>query len=353
MQTLRNLSDLGVSAVKAVSRIEQPGSGDGHIMKKTLTFAALALIAVFVLTLPAPGESAVPETRDKVLLDTDIGGDIDDAWALAFVLAHRQFEPLGITITDGNTPARARIACKLLKLTGRQRIPVAVGRSTNSEQEHQFAWADDFTGIKPITQHAADFIVEQVRKHPGEITLIAVGPLQNLADALRKEPALGKYVKRVVLMSGCIYGTASESKPKPEWNVVASTPDSQVVYGAGLPLTIVPLDSTTLVRLKDEERRKVAAYKSPLTFALESLYRLWLASPESRMTLHDQLAVAETARPGTFFGKLEKLPLIVDDKGYTRVDRDRGKMVTVCLQPKRDEFMQYYISELVSQRLGM
>jgi hypothetical protein len=71
------------------------------------------------------------------------------------------------------------------------------------------------------------------------------------------------------------------------------------------------------------------------------------------MTLHDQLAVAETARPKTFFGKIETLPLWVDDEGFTRIDSQRGKPSAVCLEPKRDAFMQYYIGELIGQRLGM
>jgi hypothetical protein len=71
------------------------------------------------------------------------------------------------------------------------------------------------------------------------------------------------------------------------------------------------------------------------------------------MTLHDQLAVAETARRGAFFSKRETLPLVVDNDGYTRIDRERGKPVTVCLEPKRDEFMTYYLDELTNQRLGL
>jgi len=157
-----------------------------------------------------------------------------------------------------------------------------------------------------------------------------------------------------VLMSGCIYGTADKpGQPIPEWNVYQSTADSQLVYSAGMPLTIVPLDATTHIKLTEEERKQVRDYNSPLTYALECLYRLWIASPTSRMTLHDQLAVAETASPDTFFGKKETLPILVDDKGYTRIDRERGKPVVVCLEPKRDEFMKFYIGQLVGQRLGM
>jgi inosine-uridine nucleoside N-ribohydrolase len=300
------------------------------------------------------GQLNAQETPMKVILDTDIGDDIDDAWALAFVIAHKDFEPLGITVAHGNTPARAKMACKMLHLTGRGSIPVFVGRQTEQkEYSYQFTWAEDFAAKKPDARKAADFIVETVRKNPGQVTLIAVGPLQNLADALRKEPQLGKLVKRVVLMGGCVYGTADKQEPIAEWNVRSSVADAQLVYGAGLPLTIVPLDSTTHVRLSDAERERLQKYPSPLTFALEVLYRLWLEKPQSRMTLHDQLAVAETAAPGRFFGKVETLPISVDDKGFTRVDSAKGKPVAVCLQPKRDAFMEYYLGELVGQRLGM
>lgn len=315
----------------------------------------LCLLWLWAAAVPLNATANFQQTTPaKIILDTDIGDDIDDAWALAFILAHKEFELLGVTIAHGNTPARTPIATKLLHLTGRGSVPVAVGRKTSDGYAHQYTWAENFTAKLPSKQTAAAFIVEQVKKYPGQVILLAVGPLQNVADALRLEPKLGQYIKRVVLMSGCVYGTAtSPDKPIREWNVFQSTADAQLVYGAGLPLTIVPLDATTHVRLTEAERKQVRDYKSPLTFALECLYRLWLDNPQARMTLHDQLAVAEAASPGSFFGKQETLPLMVDAEGYTRIDRARGKFVTVCLEPKRDEFMRYYIGELIQQRLGM
>jgi purine nucleosidase len=304
------------------------------------------LLAFFLIASSAFSQAP----RIKVILDTDIGTDIDDAWALAFVALHPRFETLGITISDADTPARAKVACKLLHRAGRTDIPVAVGRKTptpNNRVDHQFFWAEDFSAYQPLSKPAADFIVDTVKKYPGEVTLLAVGPLQNVADALRKEPGLGKYVKRVVLMSGNVYHRAGNKPPIAEWNVVTSTADAQVVYAAGLPLTIVPLDSTTLVQLADEERERIAKHRSPVAIALESLYRLWLRNRESRMTLHDQLAVAEAADAGKFFGKCEPAPIVVDDKGFTRVDASHGKPVSVCLEPRRDEFMNYYLSTLL------
>jgi purine nucleosidase len=323
--------------------------GAGHRRRLVGVVAAVAGLLQAVTLAAAPAE------RTKVVLDTDIGGDIDDAWALAFILAHPAFDLVGVTISDGDTAARAKIACKLLHIVGRDDIPVAVGRATKvppDRIDHQFEWAEDFTAKRPGAQTAADFLVETAKASPGQITLIAVGPLQNVADALRKEPGLPRLWKRVVLMSGCVYGTATNKKPIPEWNVVSATADAQLVYAAGLPITIVPLDSTTLVQLKDEERARLRAHPTPLTTALESLYRLWLDGPGTRMTLHDQLAVAEAAKPGEFFLDRKTLPIRVDDDGYTRIDA-RGKPTSICLQPKRDEFMDYYLDGLTKQRLGM
>jgi inosine-uridine nucleoside N-ribohydrolase len=317
-------------------------------MRGTMTRRCLSLLAAFLL-LPSHVSAQTPH-RLKVLLDTDIASDIDDAWALGLLVASPDVELMGVTITDGNTPGRAKVACKLLHVVGRDDVPVAVGRQTPppGEYDYQFGWAEDFTAKQPIPTPAADFIVDTLRTHPGEITLVAVGPLQNVADALRKEPRLGQLASRIVLMSGSIGPNASTPAPVAEWNVVRSTADAQLVYGAGLNLTTVPLDSTTYVRLKSEERARLEAAGTPLTRALESLYRLWLKDETSRMTLHDQLAIAETLRPHVFFNRCEALPIVVDDKGFTKVDRERGKPTTVCFEPKRDEFMKFYLNGLLA-----
>jgi inosine-uridine nucleoside N-ribohydrolase len=298
--------------------------------------------------LPQAADSAA---RTKIILDTDIGSDIDDAWALGFAVKSPRFELLGVTVTDGNTTARARLACKLLHRVGRTDVPVAVGRETTPASDsidYQFAWAEDFVTYRPVPQSAADFLVDTVKQHPGEVTIVAVGPLQNVADALRKEPALPRLVKRLVLMSGSIYASAWSPGPVAEWNVKSAIADAQAVYSAGFPMTIVPLDSTTYVQLQDGERQQLRDSRAPLPVALEGLYRLYLDGPGARMTLHDQLAIAETEQPGTFFARKDTLPIVVDAEGYTRVDGERGKPVSVCLQPRRDAFMRHYIARLMS-----
>jgi inosine-uridine nucleoside N-ribohydrolase len=289
----------------------------------------------------------------KVVLDTDIGTDIDDAWALGYALKSEAFDVLGVTIADGDTAARARIACKLLHRLGRTDIPVAVGRQTPAvppgRVDYQFTWAEDFEAYVPVAAPAAEFLADVIRRNPGQVTLVAVGPLHNIGDLVRSHPEVVRLVKRVVLMSGSIGPNAWGPAPVAEWNVKLAIPEAQAVYGAGWPLTIVPLDSTTYVQLKDAERNTLRKAGTPLTLALESLLRLWTDGPGSRMTLHDQMAIAEAQNPGRFFGRCEPAPLRVDSEGYTRVDRTGGRPVAVCLEPKRDEFMAHYLTQLTAK----
>jgi purine nucleosidase len=311
----------------------------------------IALALIVVLTACAP-TSAQP-ARMKVVLDTDIGTDIDDAWALGYALKSPAFELLGVTVTDGDTPRRARLACKLLHRLGRTDIPVAVGRQTPAVPadriDYQFTWAEDFEAYRPIAMPAVEFLADVIRRNPNEITLIAVGPLQNIGDLVRQHPDVVRLVKRVVLMSGSIGANAWSSAAIPEWNVKSAIPEAQAVYGASWPVTIVPLDSTSYVQLQDSERDALRKAGTPLTVALEALLRLWTDRPASRMTLHDQMALAETQHPARFFGRCESMPVRVDKDGFTRVDRTGGRPITVCLEPKRDEFMSHFLAQVSSK----
>jgi purine nucleosidase len=315
----------------------------------TRTSIALALVLALGPGVPATFQPA----RMKVVLDTDIGTDIDDAWALGYALKSPAFELLGVTVTDADTPRRARLACKLLSRLGRTDVPVAVGRRTPAVPpdriDYQFTWAEDFETYRPIATPAVEFLAETIRRNPGTVTLIAVGPLQNLGDLVRQHPDVVPLVKRVVLMSGSIGANYYGPAPVAEWNVKSAIPEAQAVYAAAWPLTIVPLDSTSYVRLEDQERETLRQAGTPLVVALEALLRLWTDRPSSRMTLHDQLALAETQHPGRFFGRCTPMPLRVDRDGYTRVDAAGGHQVTVCLEPKRNEFMAHFLAQLALQ----
>jgi purine nucleosidase len=314
---------------------------------------AIAFLTLVSSVLACAGSAQ--QARLKVILDTDIGTDIDDAWALGYALKSPTLDLVGVTISDADTPARAKVACKLLHRLGRTNVPVAVGRQTAAippdRVDYQFTWAEDFQAYKPVNTNAVAFLADTIRKNPGQITLVAVGPLQNIGDLVRMHADVIPMVKRVVLMSGNIGAWSNSPVAVPEWNVKVAIPEAQAVYAAkwAMPMTIVPLDSTTYVRLEDSERDSLRKAGTPLVLALEALLRLWADRPTSRMTLHDQLAIAEAQHPGRFFGRCEAMPLRVDGEGYTRVDRNGGQSVAVCLEPKRNEFMTHYLAQLAAK----
>ena len=294
-------------------------------MKRTICFRLRIAVALIATLATGSVVAFAQQAHMKVLFDTDIGTDIDDAWALGYALQSPSFELLGVTVTDADTPKRARLACKLLQRLGRTNVPVAVGRQTAAVPpdriDYQFTWAEDFEAYKPISTPAVEFLADTIRRNPNEVTLIAVGPLQNIGDLVRLHPDVIPLVKRVVLMSGSIGANAFSSTAVPEWNVRLAIPEAQAVYAADWPLTI----------------------------ALEALLRLWSDRPTSRMTMHDQTALAEAQHPGKFFNRCEPMPLRVDGEGYTRVDRAGGRPVVVCLEPKRNDFMAHYLAQLASK----
>ena len=315
----------------------------------SLPHRAILLALAVCVAVPAFAQPA----RTKVVLDTDIGTDIDDAWALGYVLRSPSLDLLGVTIGDGDTAQRARLACKLLARLGRTDVPVAAGRRTPAipadRIDYQFAWAEDFRDYTPVATPAVEFLADVIRRNPNQITLVAVGPLHNVGDLVRLHPDVVPLVKRVVLMSGSIGASYYSATAVAEWNVKLAIPEAQAVYAASWPLTIVPLDSTSYVRLEDQERETLRKAGTPLVVALETLLRLWTDRPASRMTLHDQLALAEAQEPGRFFGRCDPLPLVVDAAGFTRVDAARGHPVRVCLEPKRAEFMTHFLAQLASR----
>ena len=173
-----------------------------------------------------------------------------------------------MTVTDADTAQRARLAAKLLHRLGRTDVPVAAGRRTAAvppdRVDYQFTWAEDFQAYQPVSTPAVEFLANLIRRNPGEVTLIAVGPLQNLGDLVRQHPDVVPLVKRVVLMSGSIGANYYGPSPVAEWNVKLAIPEAQAVYAARWPLTIVPLDSTSYVRLEDRERAALVKAGTPL-----------------------------------------------------------------------------------------
>ena len=145
------------------------------------------------------------------IIDTDIGDDIDDAFALALALRSPELHILGVTTAYGDTELRAQLLDRYLSAIGRADIPVAAGVATpHNNIFTQAAYAHQ----APARKHpdAVAFLLDQIRAHPGQITLIAIGPLFNVQAAIERDPATFRQLRRVVIMGGSIYRGYGEDK---------------------------------------------------------------------------------------------------------------------------------------------
>lgn len=283
-----------------------------------------------------------------VILDTDIGGDIDDAYALAQVLHSPELKLLGVTTVAGDTVARARLAAKLLVVAGRPEIPVYAGTSTAPQYIAQTEWAKDFTSPALHLAGGVEFMREQIDAHPGKITLIAVGELTNIAALLDAEPGIGAKIKAIALMGGSVRrGYAPGSAPEPEWNIKSNIVAARTVFTSGVPLLVAPLDSTADLKLTPEWRVEIFSHGTPLNDALASLDFIWTHTNTWKgdmPTLFDELAVALVATPDIL--PLTPLHLEVADDGLTREIADRAPNAQVALTSKPAAFLEYFTARL-------
>lgn len=285
--------------------------------------------------------------KQKIIFDCDLGDDIDDAYALALVLASPEFEVLGFVMDYGNTPERAKVACKMLYETGREDIPVVVGRNTKDHHSKQFDWAKNFSEIKPIEQPAADFIIEYLNKYPNEIILFTVGPVPNMLDVIQKDPEALKLAKRVYSMFGSFYMGYDESPALDrEWNVVADVEASKVFTTSGLDIVYAGLDITTYVKLLKDKREQLWSYDSPLMNSLKSLYELW---GHGDPTLFDVVAVGMVLWPELFVTR--KAFIKVTDEGYTVLDESKDPNCEIGMDINKDEFLKRVMERYLKQNL--
>ncbi|HEY0795680.1 MAG TPA: nucleoside hydrolase [Acidisarcina sp.] len=279
-------------------------------------------------------------TSQKIIFDTDIGDDIDDAYALALLLKSPEVKILGITTAFGDTHLRARLVSRLLQVTGASAVPVFEGpKTTVAKGLTQANWALQ-SPDRPYPDAIA-FTLGMIRKYPGQITLISVAPLTNIGALIAKDPATFRKLKRVVLMGGSInrgYGNAAH--PDPEWNILNDIAASKALFASGVPLYVMPLDSTQIL-LDKSRRESIYARSSPLTGALRELTGEWTAGTGyDTPTLFDAVATAYALDPELC--PMTPMRIEIDDKGFTR--KVEGAVnANVCLSSNDKSFFDFYI----------
>jgi purine nucleosidase len=295
--------------------------------------------------------AAEQTTSAPVIFDTDIGTDIDDAYALVALMHRPELQLLGVTTVSGDAVARARLAAKLLHVAGGpwNKVPVYAGLSTAPQYMKQVEWASGFAAPNLHDSGGIEFMRREINARPGEITLIAVGELTNIAALLESEKGIGKKIRAISLMGGSVYrGYAPGSKPEPEWNIRSNAAAARTVFTSGVPLLVAPLDSTADLKLTPEMRVKIFARGIPLNDALAALDQMWRYTNHWKgdmPTLFDVLAV-DLVQPRQPF-KLKALAIEVAADGLTRPVDGRTPNAEVALDVDIPVYMNEFVERLV------
>ena len=294
------------------------------------------------------GQTAAAAT-EKIIIDTDIGDDVDDAFALALAVKSPELEILGVTTTFGDTEARAKIVDRFLGEVGRTEIPVFAGTAaTTKNPMSQRRYAESGHFVKASHGNAVDFLLDEIRKYPGEITLIAIGPLMNVGAAIDKDAATFRKLRRVVLMGGSIrrgYGDLGYTPPvppMPEWNILNDVSSAQKLFAAGVPLFVMPLDSTQL-KLDEVKREFLFSQGTVVSDQLAVLYHQW---GQETPTLFDPMTIAFALRPELC--PVQGMHIRVDEKGFTR--EEPGPVnAQVCLDSNAEDFFKFYLKRVAAR----
>jgi purine nucleosidase len=298
---------------------------------------------------------AQPKSPEKIIIDTDIGDDIDDAFAVGLALSSPEFEVLGFSASFGNTVTRAKMLDRMLGELGRGDIPVAMGApaAVNLGAFTQRRYAEGGSFARASHPPSVDFVLDQARKYPGQVTLVAIGPLPNIGAMIDKDPAAFRKLKRVVIMGGNIgalmdpYGVAPPVAPHPEWNIKNDIASAQKLFTAGVPLTVMPLDSTANLKLHEVARTALFAHGSMLTNILAGLYYEWSAATRAATpTLYDPMTLASLLDPSLC--PLTPLHLRVDDAGNTLAEAGPPN-AQVCLHSDADAFLRFYVKRVAGR----
>ena len=292
-----------------------------------------------------------------VLIDTDIGDDIDDALALAFALHSPELDVRAITTVFGDVAVRSQLALKLLDTFGRPDIPVGTGRGQPlldgppAGSPNQAAVLDGASSLpQPSSLPADELILRTADACDGQLTLITIGAMTNMAVALLRDPSLAERA-RLIVMGGVV------SRQQAEWNIRCDPEAARVCFDSGIPTTLVGLDVTLQCQLALDDVQAIADSSLPTTALLSAMIRAWQDTGDGQRKrgapiLHDPLAVAVAFRPDLVSTQTRRIRVETRGeftRGYT-IAQDGGPAAAVCTAVDAEAFVGLFMDRILGEK---
>ena len=311
----------------------------------------------------------------RIIIDTDPG--VDDALAFLLALASPEIQLEALTTTQGNVTLEkaTRNALAVLELSGASHIPVASGSVLPLVQPlRASAYVHGQSGLgnahlpephtKPVTQHAVDYLIERVLAESGEISIFPIGPLTNIAMAIRKEPRFAKAVKELVIMGGAILEHGNIT-PLAEFNIFVDPHAAHIVFHAGIPITLIPLDVTHKCLLLKHHVDRLLQIPSPISRFIRDVIEVYIKYSSdfgyTGCALHDPLTLATIIAPEIL--TLRKYYVDVDISGGVSMGKTFADIINVTKRPtnmqvamevRGDDFIELFLQrmECLSRKLA-
>ena len=257
----------------------------------------------------------------KLIIDTDIGTDVDDLWTLAVAVGRSDVDLAAVTVVYGDVGLRARLAS--LALTGMGvSVPVARGISDPMSGK-EVMWAGfEGVGVPELdnadsgSDDAVDFLCSLTAADPGNVDVVAIGPLTNIAAAIERDSSFVSNVRRLTIMGG------EFGREWSEHNVSSDVTASRIVFDSGIPLTVMPLDQTLRVLLTEEDLLPVTESHPIGDLLADQADRFWSwlqacipKAPRQKSPAHDPCALLTVVEPELF--EFTPMSVTVDDQGRT------------------------------------
>ncbi|MBE6394545.1 MAG: nucleoside hydrolase [Lentisphaerae bacterium] len=297
--------------------------------------------------------------KNPVILQTDIGTDFDDNWALTMLLCQQNIDLKMVLVDTGNLRYRASVAAKVLNSFSRSDVEIGLGvGDDNGDWDYSLAGcvSDDDLKSYPgrFSENGVERLIEIVMSSCETVTIISIGPCSGIARALELEPRLAQKCRFSGMFGSIAF--AHEGKPGAiaEYNVVCDIPAAQKVFSSPWQQALLtPLDSCGRVRLRGENFKKVFSSEKPYLKLLMQQYALWhehifnRPMPDFSSVLFDTVAVH--LAQSTQFLEMKKMRLIVDDDGFTREDPSGMPFDVAVNWQNLAAFESYLVSVLIGK----
>jgi len=300
----------------------------------------------------------MPVNKIPVILDTDIGFDIDDTWALGFILKCPELDVKLITTSTDNTPLKTKLVAKFLEIAGRTDIPIGIGPSKNQEKGNLYRWIEDYElsqypGV--VNKNGIEALCSTILGSSDPVTLIAIGPLGTVAEALKMRPNITENARFVGMQGSIRIGYPRTPFPHPEYNVKYDIQACKDVFQAPWEKTITPLDTCGAIVLSGGHFERIMNCDNIIVNSIKENFEIWAKNNEltklitkekKTSVLYDMVAIYLSFSEELL--NIEELKIDVNEKGITKISEEGNIIRCATSWKDLDAFKDLIVNRLVN-----